>query len=143
MIDRRNFLLGAAGFLISTNATTAEENPIQLRDLYNKDLSFSDLALDLAGERVTVRGFMAPPLRADSRFFVLTQRPMAVCPFCESEADWPDNILAIYTKRRVKVLPFNVRIETIGILKLGGYTDPETKFVSRVRVEDATYRRKI
>ena len=141
MVHRRDILLGAASLLV-VRAALAEDGTIRLRDLYNRDLSFSETALNLAGEWVKVRGFMAPPLRADSRFFVLTRRPMAVCPFCESEAEWPDDILAIYTKRRVRVLPFNVQIETSGMLELGSYTDPESGFVSRVRLKEATYRRK-
>ena len=67
-------------------------------------LSFSDLAQELAGERVAVQGFMAPPLKAEAHFFVLTKTPMAVCPFCETEADWPDDILAVYTKRVIDVV---------------------------------------
>jgi hypothetical protein len=82
---------------------------------------------------------MAPPLKADSNFFVLTKRPMAVCPFCESSADWPDDILAIYTKRTLKVIPFNVKIVVQGVLELGDMTDPDTGFVSRIRVVDARY----
>ena len=64
---------------------------------------------------------------------------MAVCPFCESSADWPDDILAIYTKRTVKVIPFNVKIVVQGVLELGDKTDPDTGFVSRIRVVDAKY----
>ncbi|MFN4128981.1 MAG: hypothetical protein ACK4GC_04085, partial [Paracoccaceae bacterium] len=55
----------------------AEGGPIRLRDLYNRDLSFSDLALSHEGERITIAGFMAPPLRAETNFFVLTKMPMA------------------------------------------------------------------
>ena len=73
---------------------------------------------------------MAPPLKANARFFVLTKMPMAVCPFCETEAEWPEDILAIYTKRRVKPVPFNVKIKTRGILALGALRDPETGFLS-------------
>lgn len=35
------------------------------------------------GARLVVRGFMAPPLEVDASFFALTDRPPAVCPFCE------------------------------------------------------------
>lgn len=116
-----------------------EDAPIRLRDLYARDLSFSDLALSLEGERITVTGFMAPPLKADARFFVLTKRPMATCPFCETEAEWPDDILAVYTKRRLRAIPFNVPIQTRGVLELGAHTDPDLGFLSMVRLVDATY----
>ena len=112
---------------------------IQIRDLYNKDLSFSPLAQSFDNKMVEIWGFMAPPLKAESCFFVLTQRPMAVCPFCDSEADWPDNIVAVYAKRIVKVIGYNIRIAVRGQLHLSSYTDPETGFVSRIRLTNAVY----
>lgn len=115
--------------------------PIKVRDLYAKDRSFSDLVQSSLGERMTVRGFMAPPLKAESRFFVLTARPMTTCPFCSTEADWPDDIVAVYTKRTVRTIAFNIDIEVRGRLVDGAYTDPETRFVSLLRLEDATYER--
>ena len=68
MLTRRvfcfaSFVAGLAGPLRAT------EHPIKLRDLYNKDLSFSDLALQLEGQRIAVTGFMAPPLKIESKFF--------------------------------------------------------------------------
>lgn len=140
MLTRRMALLGLTATL--TPLPLRAEAPVLLRDLYNKDLSFSDLATGLKGKRITVEGFMAPPLRAESSFFVLTRRPMAVCPFCSSELDWPDDILAVYTKRLVEVISFNVPIAVTGVLELGTYRDPDLGFVSRVRLSDAEYARK-
>ena len=137
MLSRRTFI--AATFALPALPLQAASAPVKLRDLYNKNQTFSDLALSLEGQRITVDGFMAPPLKAEANFFVLTKRPMATCPFCESSADWPDDILAVYTKRTVKVIPFNVRIVTQGVLELGDMTDPDTGFVSRVRLVDAKY----
>ncbi|MGB0659996.1 MAG: hypothetical protein ACPGNV_07425 [Mangrovicoccus sp.] len=137
---RRSFLsLSAASALAPGFALAADQGPLRLRELYNRDRSFSDLAKSLEGARVNVMGFMAPPLKADSNFFVLTKMPMSVCPFCETEAEWPDDILAVYTKRRLQVIPYTVKIETTGILELGAYKDEETGFVSRVRLVDAVY----
>ena len=110
-----------------------------MRDLYEKNLDFTPLALELEGARVRVEGFMAPPLDPGLPFFVLTKQPMAVCPFCETTTDWPPDILAVYTKRALEPVSFNRRIEVQGILDLGGYTDPDLGFVSRVRLEDAVY----
>ncbi|MCB1461446.1 MAG: hypothetical protein KDJ90_03210, partial [Nitratireductor sp.] len=93
------------------------------------------------GKRITLSGFMAPPLKSESKFFVLTNRPMAVCPFCETEADWPLDIVAIYTKRIIEIVPFNVHIAARGVLELGTYEDPEFGFVSRVRLVDTSYDR--
>ncbi|SMC81526.1 hypothetical protein SAMN06297251_10919 [Fulvimarina manganoxydans] len=142
--NRRQVLaFGAASFLIAARPMPvfAETEIIKLRDLYEKDQSFTKLAKRLEGQRVGVEGYMAPPLKAESNFFVLTRRPMAVCPFCESEADWPDDILAVYAKRVVDVVRYNVKLVTTGRLELGAFTDPETGFVSRVRLADATFER--
>ena len=106
-LPRRTLLLGLSALPLA-GVSRAAEGAILLRDLYNKDLSFSALAEANKGQRITVDGFMAPPLRADSNFFVLTRRPMATCPFCSSAADWPTDIVAIYTKRLVKVIAFNI-----------------------------------
>jgi len=144
-MDRRQLVLGLgfapiAGILLPIPAA-ASDKPLKLRTLYNKDRSFSDLARSLEGTRIFVDGYMAPPLKADSRFFVLTKIPMSVCPFCETEAEWPRDILAIYTKRTVEVEAYNRRIVTSGVLELGTFKDPETGFVSRVRLVDAVYER--
>ncbi|QPH56171.1 hypothetical protein I0K15_08910 [Pontivivens ytuae] len=147
-MDRRLFLATslaapylAAAPLRAQEEGSAEGDALRMRDLYNRDRSFSDLARDLQGQRIEVEGFMAPPLLANSVFFVLTKRPMSVCPFCETAAEWPDDILAVYSKRVVRPTPFNVRIETRGVLEIGDYRDPETGFLSRVRLSDATFGR--
>lgn len=145
VMNRRQLIagLGLAPFagILLPNTSCAADAPLKLRTLYNKDRSFSDLAHSLEGTRVSVGGYMAPPLRADSQFFVLTKIPMAVCPFCETEAEWPRDILAIYTKRIVDVVAFNSKIVTRGVLELGTFKDPETGFVSRARLVDAVYER--
>ena len=141
-MHRRRFLaLSSAVPLYPSLAAAQEDEAIRLRDLYNKDLSFSDLALSLEGQRIDVDGFMAPPLKAESTFFVLTKMPMAVCPFCEPGQTWPDDILAVYARRPVEVIPFNVPMRASGVLELGDYVDPELGFFSRVRLVGATYER--
>ena len=142
-MNRRQFLLGALSCpaIAAAHVPAFAEDTIKLRDLYNKDLSFSDYALARESQRVSISGFMAPPLKAETNFFVLTNRPLAVCPFCETEAEWPDDILAIYAKRVIEVISFNTRIIVRGKLEPGTYTDPETGFVSRVRLVDAVFER--
>lgn len=140
-VSRRLVMTSALAAMFAPRRGRATTAPVLLRDLYNKDLSFSDQARGLEGRRIPVDGFMAPPLRAESSFFVLTRRPMAVCPFCNNEADWPDDIVAVYTKRRVEVIGLNIPIRVLGTLALGTYRDPDLGFVSRLRLQDATYRR--
>lgn len=138
---RRTLLLALPACLLARPVLAADDAPIKLRELYEKDMSFSPIALSHKGLRVTIAGFMAPPLKAESVFFVLTKKPMAVCPFCEPGTPWPDDILAVYAKRIVDVIPFNVPILVEGVLELGDQVDPELGFYSKVRLVDATYAR--
>lgn len=141
-MKRRFFLVSTFALgLVTTAPVLASEGPLKLRDLYEKDLSFSTYARDHEDRTVVVQGFMAPPLKAEARFFVLTKKPMSVCPFCETEAEWPDDIVVVYTEDIVDVVPFNRPIAVTGTLSLGTYKDEETQFVSRVRLIDANYSR--
>ncbi len=143
--SRRQFLAQsgtvAAGLLLGADVAHAEQRAIKLRDLYEKDMSFSPFAENTKGQRIAVKGFMAPPLKAQSPFFVLTKRPMATCPFCNDGDEWPDDLVAVYAKRIVDVQPFNVALVVSGTLELGDYKDPDTGFVSRVRLVNATFKR--
>ncbi len=137
MQTRRKFILSAAATPLFARAAVADD-AIKLRDLYERrGTGLSELATELVGQRIDVAGFMAPPLKAESNFFVLTKMPMSVCPFCETDAEWPKDILAVYTQRIVDVTPFNVGITVSGVLEVGSYRDPETGFVSLVRLMDA------
>lgn len=140
LMTRRRALAGLCATGVVCAQPLRAQEAWKIRDLYTKGLDFSPRAQDAKGERLRFGGYMAPPLKAQSRFFVLTKMPMSVCPFCETEAEWPDDILAVYTKRIVKVVPFNVPITVEGQLELGGFTDPDTGFVSRVRLSDAVLR---
>ena len=112
---------------------------IKIRDLYARGAEFSEAALALAGQEVEIRGFMAPPLKPDASFFVLTKMPMAVCPFCDSELNWPLDIVLVRLARPQDWVDFNQPIKVRGRLELGTEVDPETGFVSRVRLVAAGY----
>ena len=102
-------------------------------------LEFSDKVKRLNGEGVTVKGFMAPPLKAEANFFVLTEIPMSLCPFCSSDADWPDNILVVYLSEKQTFVQYNAPIEAHGALEYGAWTDPETGFRSQLRLREAAF----
>lgn len=105
-------------------------------------LEMSKQVLDNVGKEVKITGFMAPPLKADAKFFVLTQYPMALCPFCSSDADWPPDIIVVFLKKRQSFVQFNAPIEVTGTLEVGSQTDEETGFVSLMRIVDAKFKRK-
>ena len=82
---------------------------------------------------------MAPPLKAEAAFFVLTEIPMSLCPFCSSDADWPDNIVVVYLGEKQTFVQPSQTIEARGVLEFGSWTDPETGFVSLLRLRNAEY----
>jgi len=104
-------------------------------------IKYSDKALALKGQVVRMRGFMAPPLKPESKFFVLTREPVAICPFCSSDAEWPVDIVVIYLKDTLVPINFSERIEAEGRLEIGSWIDPQTGFVSQVRLVDAVVRK--
>jgi hypothetical protein len=144
-LSRRRCLavLAAAGLgLVSGPARAA--TTLTFDELYGKigvlGLEFSDKVKALSGRAVTMHGFMAPPLKAEAAFFVLTEIPMALCPFCSSDADWPDNIVVVYLSEKQTFVQPNAVIEVEGVLEYGSWTDPDTGFVSLLRLRDATFR---
>jgi hypothetical protein len=144
MLTRR----GLVGFLaliaggLSLPARAAV--PLTFDELYATQgvlgLKFTEKVKSLSGQDVVMRGFMAPPLKAEAKFFVLTEIPMALCPFCSSDADWPDNIVVVYLDEKQTFVQPNAPIDVDGTLEFGSWTDPETGFVSLLRLRHATFR---
>lgn len=138
----RKFL--ASLFLSITMSIALEANAASLdfSDMYSgassEGLIFSDTLNSLNGSEVTMTGFMAPPLKPSINFFVLTETPMAVCPFCSTDADWPYNMVVVYVNGSVDALPYDQEVTVTGTLDLGSYMDGDTGFVSQVRLLDAT-----
>lgn len=106
-----------------------------------RGLQFADRTLALKGQTVRLRGYMAPPLKPESNFFVLTREPVAICPFCSSDAEWPVDIVVIYASKTVIPTNFSERIEVEGTLEVGSFIDPKTGFVSQLRLRDSVFHR--
>lgn len=126
-------------------AAAAFSEDLDFSELYNEGvlgLSFSSKVLALKGKRVSVAGYMAPPLKARGDFFVLTKRPVSLCPFCNSDADWPADIVVVYLRGAETFRQRNRQLLVTGRLEVGSYTDPQTGFVSLLRLEDAEYQDK-
>jgi hypothetical protein len=141
-ISRRALLLTAAASGVWPAYARAETVPtLGFGELYKSfgvlGLEFSDKLTSLKGRDVSMRGYMAPPLKPESDFFVLTREPLAICPFCQSDADWPLDIVVIYLKGAVPLAPAGSRLTVTGRLEVGSWTDPATGFVSQVRVVSA------
>jgi hypothetical protein len=143
-LSRRHLLIAAFCMVLAPAAARAGEG-LTFDGLYKsfgvRGLEFSDRLLALRGKPVSIDGYMAPPLKAESRFFVLTREPVALCPFCQSDAEWPDDILVIYLKGIVPMVSAGEKVRVEGRLEVGSWTDPETGFVSQIRIVDAAFRR--
>lgn len=138
-LERRALLLAAAALPLAALADTPPR--VRMFELYKPDLSFSDLARRLAGKTISMQGFMAPHLKVDSDFFVLSNTPVETCPFCESEDQWIDTIVFVRTKKRQEAARPGELIQVQGKLEIGPQTDSATGFVSRVRLVDASFQR--
>ena len=119
----KKLLLLFFSLLCLTGTAKAATAELSFDELYSGGgvlgLQFSDKVKNLAGQRITIRGFMAPPLKAEAAFFVLTREPVALCPFCQSDADWPDNILVVYLSSSQSFVQNNTTIEVEGVLEIG------------------------
>ena len=142
---RRRRLLGAAGASLAAGRSRAAALPeISFARLYKsigvRGLVFSDEVLALAGQSVAMRGYMAPPLKAESPFFVLTREPLTLCPFCQSDAEWPIDIVVVYLREAAPLLDGGARLSVLGRLEIGSWTDPDSGFVSLLRLTAASFR---
>lgn len=145
LLTRRRAMLGIAVALCAPAAHADESIPILFEQLYRsfgvRGYVFADDLLALRGKQIFMRGYMAPPLKPESRFFVLTRQPLALCPFCQSDADWPADIVVVYLKNASPLVSGGEAVVASGRLEVGSWVDPETGFVSQIRIVDATFRR--
>jgi hypothetical protein len=141
----RRALLGGLALLPALPARAAEAAPLLFEQLYKsfgvRGYEFSDVALRLKDRPVFMRGYMAPPLKPESTFFVLTRQPLALCPFCQSDADWPVDIVVVYLDHATALIGAGEAVVVSGRLEIGSWIDPETGFVSQIRIVDARFRR--
>src|ERR1700674_5592121 len=110
---------------------------VTFADLWSDGAEFSDRAKNLAGKTVEMRGYMAPPLKPEVDFFVLTSEPTATCPFCDDAAAWPEDIVLVMLDGPRWALAYNRAIKVNGTLDIGTATDAKTGFVSRVRLRES------
>ncbi|MSO71523.1 MAG: hypothetical protein EXQ88_05885 [Alphaproteobacteria bacterium] len=145
ILSRRKALLLAVGAGLSLpQAARAQEAAIKLAfsEMYQPgSMEFSVRMKRLDRQVVRVAGFMAPPLKPDANFFVLTSLPMATCPYCDDAGNWPDDIVFVRTLSVVRATEFDRRIAVTGTLELGAELDKDSGFVSLVRLMNAYYSR--
>src|SRR5688500_16434204 len=138
MINRRSCLLAGVTFALAAPAMAAVQR-IRMFELYSEDDQFSPLANELKGKRVSIQGFMAPHLKVDSDFFILSNTPVETCPFCASEGDWIDSIIFVRMRTKQEAIDPGTLILVEGTLEVGPARDEATGFVSKVRLTNAEF----
>jgi hypothetical protein len=96
-------------------------------------LVLSDKLVSLDGGTVTIDGYMAPPLKPELDYFVLTRVRLAFCPFCSTAGDWPDDIALVYLVDS-NTTATDKPVRVTGRMEVGASIDQETGMVSLVRV---------
>lgn len=142
-MDRRHFLTGLAlsASLAASGARAAAAPTLKFRDMYSRGTQLSEAAEALVGQRISMLGYMAPPLKPEVKFFVLTKLPMATCPFCNDAADWPTDLVVAYADEPLQVYRYADALRVEGMFETGVFTDPDTGFVSLARLRGVQYSR--
>lgn len=119
---------------------TFDEQPVTLRfdEFYagfdiRRGVVLSDKLKSLDGLEVVMEGYMAPPLKPELDWFVLTRIRLEYCPFCSSGADWPMDIAVVYLSDSSMVAT-QAPVRISGRIEIGNAIDPETGMVSLVRI---------
>ncbi len=142
-VARRAFLRGALaiGLFAEARGSAAAAESLRFDELYRGGgplgLVFGDRTRALVGRRVRITGYQSPPLQPESDFFVLLARPASLCPFCQSDADWPPDIVVVYLSRATSMKPDGTQLTVEGRLEIGSWTDPVSGFVSQLRLREA------
>ncbi len=141
-MKRRDFCIALTSLALPFRVL-ANGRELSFEEMYSGNsvlgLQLSEKLLSLKDQRVVIQGFMAPPLKADAKFFVLTKDPVSLCPFCNSDEDWPDSIIVVWLSEGQRFVQNNRLIQVEGKLGVGSQTDDETGFVSLVRLTDARF----
>ncbi|MDZ4767904.1 MAG: hypothetical protein SGJ24_02160 [Chloroflexota bacterium] len=97
-------------------------------------LMLSDKLVSLDGRSTLMEGYMAPPLKPELDYFVLTRVKLAFCPFCSTAADWPDDIALVYMPEGQTTVSTGLPVRIVGRMEIGQSVDSETGMVSLVRI---------
>ncbi len=142
-LSRRALLRGLAALPVIGAGRAADIEMIAFDRLYKSfgvlGFQFSDHVTALRGQTIRMVGYMAPPLKPESHFFVLTREPLAICPFCQSDADWPVDIVVVLMKSETPMVSAGRKVLVTGRLEIGSATDGDTGFVSQIRIADAGF----
>ena len=100
---------------------------------------FSDRIAALDGQRVRMRGYLAPADHgaAASGVLVLTRQPVASCSTCGSGHDFPHDAVHVFPEAGDASFTPGRMMEVEGVLEHGSLPLPEAEATSLVRLRHA------
>jgi len=103
-------------------------------------IEFTPQADALAGQPVRMGGYMSPSMQPEAGYFVLSRAPLPNCPFCDTSASWPDDIVLVMLRVPGADIDHpTTHIQVSGVLALGETVPPEPGLIASVRLTDAVW----
>lgn len=99
--------------------------------------AFSDRIAALDGQRVRMRGYLAPAGHGDGGVLVLTRAPFSPCSDCGGSHDFPHDAVFVFPAERGPRFTPGRKMEVEGVLEHGSLALPEAEATSLVRLRDA------
>ncbi len=99
---------------------------------------FSPSLRALAGKRVRITGYVAPPFRAEAEFLILTSTSAHICPYCNADGNnWPIDLVVVYPRDTPPTTKNTAPVTISGTLEIGPKLDSIMGMVSQLRLIDA------
>jgi hypothetical protein len=97
----------------------------------------SDVAA-LAGERVTLRGYVYGPLASDAKDYAFARGSLRYCPCCSGEPSFGDDLVLVRLRQVPAEPPDGDReVEITGMLETGHAESGHPRLATSVRLLDA------
>jgi hypothetical protein len=136
-MSRRTIFTGLAcvGF-----AAPARAEALSPRALYEEEARPSALARARAGQRVALRGFLAPSPSPEPGWVALAEMPVAPCTLCGLTHQWPVGVVAVEAGSLPHVPSAFQAVTLEGVLDLAPAGGEAAGLPGRVTLRDATLR---
>ena len=138
----KKLLLLFFALLCLTGTAKAATPELSFDELYSGGgvlgLQFSDKVEGLSGQRVIIKGFMAPPLRPGPPS---SHANPWLCARSASQTRTGPTTSLSSTFPQPELRQNNSTIEVEGVLEIGSHRDADTGFISQLRLRDARFRK--
>lgn len=137
LMPRRAML---AGFACIGLAAPARAEALSPRALYGANGEASELARARGGQRIALRGFLAPSPSPEPGWVALAEMPVAPCTLCGLTHQWPVGVVAVEAGTLPHVPSAFQAVTLEGVLDLAPQGAEAAGLPGRVTLRDATLR---